>query len=194
MYFGLTNSPATFQLMMDEIFKHEIAQGWLKIYMDDLLVCGKRSNRPELVERGCRILQILMENDLFVKLDKCFFFIDKVEFLGFVIHNRCIEMDQAKLDGISKWPPPTMLKQLRSFLGFCNFYRRFITHYADKMAPLNVLLWKTHPWEWTPIHHAAFENMKVAFALQPVLLMPDYMKSFEIESDASLYATGAVLL
>ena len=86
------------------------------------------------------------------------------------------------------------LKQLRSFLGFCNFYRRFITHYADKTAPLNVLLRKTHPWEWTSTHHVAFETMKVAFASQPVLLIPDYSKPFEIESDASLYATGAVLL
>ena len=87
MYFGLTNSPATFQSMMDEIFKGKIVQGWLKIYMDDLLICGKKSNHAELVERGCRILQILMENDLFVKPDKCFFFIKKVELLVFVIHN-----------------------------------------------------------------------------------------------------------
>ena len=87
MYFGLTNSPATFQSMMDEIFKGEIAKGWLKIYMDDLLICGKKNNCAELVEIGCRILQILMENDLFVKPDKGFFFVEKVEFLGFVIHN-----------------------------------------------------------------------------------------------------------
>ena len=99
-------------------------------------------------------------------------------------------MNKAKLDGITRWPPPTTLKQLQSFLGFCNFYRRFITHYADKTAPLNVLLQKTHPWEWTPTQHTAFKNMKVAFALQPVLLMPDYVKPFEIESDASLYAMG----
>jgi len=103
-------------------------------------------------------------------------------------------MNKAKLDGIAKWPPPTTLKQLRSFLGFCNFYRRFITHYVDKTAPLNVLLRKTHPWEWTPTQHSAFKNMKVAFTSQPVLLMPDYDKPFEIESDALLYVTGAVLL
>ena len=64
-----------------------------------------------------------MENDLFVKPDKCFFCIKKVEFLGFVIHNGQIEMGQMKLNGIAKWPPPTTLKQLGSFLGFCNFYR-----------------------------------------------------------------------
>jgi len=147
MYFGLTNSPATFQSMMDEIFKTERAQKWLKIYMDDILVCGKKSNLSELIERGRRVLQTLEQNDLFIKPDKSYFFVEKVDFLGFVIHNGRIEMNQAKLDGIAKWPPPTTLKQLRSFLGFCNFYRRFITHYADKTAPLNVLLRKTHPWE-----------------------------------------------
>ena len=108
---------------MDKIFKGEIAKGWLKIYMDNLLICGKKSNCAELVERECCILQILMENDLFVKPDKCFFFVKKVEFLGFVIHNEQIEMDQTKLNGITKWPPPTTLKQSGSFLGFCNFYR-----------------------------------------------------------------------
>ena len=87
MYFGLTNSPATFQSMMDEIFKGEITKEWLKTYMDDLLICGKKSNHAELVERGRSILQILMENNLFVKPDKCFFFIEKVEFLGFIIYN-----------------------------------------------------------------------------------------------------------
>jgi len=96
MYFGLTNSPATFQSMMDEIFKTERAQKWLKIYMDDILVCGKKSNLPELKERGQRVLQTLEQNDLFVKLDKCYFFVEEVDFLGFVIHNGRIEMNKVK--------------------------------------------------------------------------------------------------
>ena len=138
MYFGLTNSPATFQSMMDDVFKTERAQKWLKIYMDDILVCRKKSDLPELIERERQVLRTLEQNDLFIKPDKSYFFVEKVDFLGFVIHNGRIEMNKAKLDGIAKWPPPTTLKQLRSFLGFCNFYRRFITHYADKTAPLNV--------------------------------------------------------
>ena len=194
MYFRLRNSPATFQSMLNEIFKEEITQKWLKVYMDNLLVCGKKANRAELAERRQHILQRLLEHDIFVKLDKSFFFVETVPFLGFIIQNGWIEMDQAKLDRIVKWPPPTTLKQLRSFLGFCNFYRRFITNYADKTAPLNVLLCKTQPWEWTTTHHLAFENMKMAFASKPVLLMPNYAKLFEIKSDASLYATGAVLM
>ena len=89
---------------------------------------------------------------------------------------------------------PENVKQLRSFLGFCNFYRRFIDHYADKTVALNVLLRKTHPWDWTTSQHSAFEVLKTAFCSKPVLLMPDFTKPFEIESDASLYATGAILL
>src|SRR6266540_3534531 len=102
-------------------------------------------------------------------------------------------MNTAKLDGIAHWPPENV-KQLRSFLEFCNFYRQFIDCYADKTVTLNVLLWKTHPWDWTQVQHSTFEVLKTAFCSKPVLLMPDYTKTFEIESDASLYATGAILL
>jgi len=87
MYFRLMNSPATFQSMMDEIFKTEQAQKWLKIYMDDILVCGKKSNLPELIERGRQVLRTLERNNLFIKPDKSYFFVEKVDFLGFIIHN-----------------------------------------------------------------------------------------------------------
>ncbi len=85
MFFGLTNSPATFQAMMNDIFSQELIQRWLKIYMDDLLICGRKSNLPELIARARKILQICQENDLFVKPDKCDFFVTTVEFLGFMI-------------------------------------------------------------------------------------------------------------
>ncbi len=85
MFFGLTNSPATFQAMMNDIFSQELIQRWLKIYMDDLLICGRKSNLPELITCARKILQICQENDLFVKPDKCDFFITTVEFLGFMI-------------------------------------------------------------------------------------------------------------
>ncbi len=101
-------------------------------------------------------------------------------------------MNPEKLNGIARWPPPEHVKQLRSFLGFCNFYRRFIDHYANKTFALNVLLYKMHPGDWTLSQH--FEVLKTAFCSKPVLLMPDYIKPFKIESDASLYATGTILL
>ena len=102
MYFRLMNSPAIFQSMMDEIFKTERAHKWLKIYMDDILVCGKKSNLSELIERGRQVLQTLEQNDLFIKPDRSYCFVEKVDFLGFIIHNGRIEMNKAKLDGIAK--------------------------------------------------------------------------------------------
>src|SRR6266496_5152894 len=126
--------------------------------------------------------------------DKCDFFVTTVEFLGFMIREGKLEMNPTKLDGIACWPPPENVKQLWSFLGFCNFYRRFIDHYADKTVALNMLLCKTHPWNWTTFQHSAFGVLKTAFCSKPVLLMPDFTKPFKIESDASLYATGAILL
>src|SRR6266545_7730614 len=143
---------------------------------------------------ACKILQRCQENDLFVKPDKCDFFATIVEFLGFMIQEGKLEMNPMKLDGIASWPPPENVKQLQSFLGFCNFYRRFIDNYADKTVALNVLLRKMHPWDWTLSQHSAFEVLKTAFCSKPVLLMPNYRKPFEIESDASLYATGTILL
>ncbi len=85
MFFGITNSSATFQVMMNNIFSQGLIQRWLKIYMDNLLICGRKSDLPELIARTQKILQICQENDLFVKLDKCDFFISTVKFLGFMI-------------------------------------------------------------------------------------------------------------
>ena len=89
---------------------------------------------------------------------------------------------------------PQTVTQVRSFLGFCNYYRRFISHFAEICEPLQQLTRKTTPWEWTVERHSVFENLKAIFLSRPVLLIPDYTKPFVIEADASLFATGAVLL
>jgi len=102
MYFGLTNSPATFQAMMNDIFREEMLQGWLMDYMDDLMICGRCSNMPEHIERGRRIMQKLRDNDLFVKPDKCAFFVSQVDFLRLVVSNGQLKMNDAKVDGIAK--------------------------------------------------------------------------------------------
>ena len=103
-------------------------------------------------------------------------------------------MDPTKLKGILEWPAPQNLTQLRSFIGFCNFYHQFIDHYSDKYTPLNLLLKKTQPWKWEQDQQVAFETLKAAYASQPVLLCPDYLLIFRIECDALKFATGGVLL
>src|SRR5258707_6587080 len=104
MFFGMCNSPATFQRMMNHILWNEINEGWCKVYMDDILIAAH--NIKDLTIRTLRVLQIMKENDLYLKPEKCEFEKRKVEYLGFLISHNKIEMDPKKLAGISDWPSP----------------------------------------------------------------------------------------
>ena len=158
MFFGLCNSPATFQSIMDGIFYEEQQLGWLKKYIDDILIAAK--TKEELKERTLRVLEKLRENDLYLKPEKCEFYQEQVEYLGFIISEGKIEMDPTKIAGIADWPIPTTLKQLRSFLGFGNYYRRFIRSFSDVARPLNKLLRKDTVYEWTEERNNCFNDMK----------------------------------
>src|SRR6202790_4062053 len=191
MFFGLCNSPATFQSMMNSIFKDFIDEGWIVVYMDDILLFSK--DRQTHQERTRRVLQRLQEHDLYLKAEKCKFDVSKVEFLGLIIRPDRLSMDPTKLAGISDWTAPLNVKGVRSFLGFANFYRRFIGRFSELARPLNDLTLKDRKFEWMAKCQEAFEELKRRFAKEPVLLMPDATKPFVIESDASKFATGAVL-
>ena len=102
-------------------------------------------------------------------------------------------MDAGKLTGIQDWPTPTTVKEVRGFLGFGNFYRWFIRHYSNIAKPLNDMTKKDRPFNWTMDCQRAFEELKRRFTEEPVLMMPDQTKPFQIECDTSKYATGAVL-
>ena len=140
MFFGMCNSPATFQAMMDSIFGDLIEKCMVIIYMDDIFLFAKTPE--ELEDNTKRVLQRLQENDLFLKPKKCEFCKTKVEWLGMIIEEGKISMDPGKLKGISEWPNPETVKQTRGFLGFGNFYRRFIRHFSEIAKPLNDLLKK----------------------------------------------------
>ena len=191
MFFGMCNSPATFQAMMDNIFEDLIKEGIVIIYMDDMFLSAK--TKEQLRENTRRVLQRIMENDLYLKLKKCEFCKEKIEWLGMVIEEGKITMDPGKLKGIQDWPAPTMVKQVRGFLGFGNFYRRFIRGFSEIAQPLNELLKKDKKFEWTAECQRAFENLKTRFTSKPVLMLPDQTKPFQIECDASKYTSGAVL-
>jgi hypothetical protein len=110
-----------------------------------------------------------------------------------IIEEGKISMNAVKLGGIRDWPVPTTLKQTQSFLGFGNFYRKFIFHYSKLARPLNDLTKKDKKFEWSIDCQEAFNTMKKQFMEEPVLLMPDQSKPFQIESDTSKVATGTVL-
>jgi hypothetical protein len=108
------------------------------VYMDDILIFGE--NQEELEERTKQVLQRLREHDLFLKPKKCEFNKTKMEYLGLIIQEGKLSMDPIKLSGIRDWPTPTTVKQVRGFIGFANFYRRFIKKFSELILPLNNLL------------------------------------------------------
>ena len=191
MFFGLCNSPATFQAMMDDIFGDMINECIIIVYMDDIFIFAP--DEITLTKNTKKVLARLRDNDLFLKPTKCEFNKTKVEYLGMVIEEGKISMDPGKLKGIRDWPSPTTVKQTRGFLGYGNFYRRFIRGFSNLAKPLNDLLKKDHKFIWTDDCQKAFDELKKRFTEEPVLMMPDQTKPFQIETDASKYATGAVL-
>ena len=191
MYFGLVNSPATFQTMMNHILRPLIDQGHVIVYMDDILIF------TDTVEEGRHItkevLRLLAENDLFLKPEKCFFELRELEYLGMIVSADGVKMDKGKVDGIMSWPIPTKVKELQSFLGFANFYRRFIKGFSEITRPLHRLTKKDTPWLWSTEEQKAFDTLKERFTTAPILCYPDPEKKLKIEADASGYASGAVL-
>jgi RNase H-like domain found in reverse transcriptase/Reverse transcriptase (RNA-dependent DNA polymerase) len=156
--------------------------------MDDILIFA---NTKEELERITKlVLERLREHNLFLKAKKCEFCQTRIKYLGMIIEEGKISMDAVKFGGIKDWPVPTMLKQTRSFLGFGNFYRKFISHYSELA---NDLTKKDKKFEWSTECQEAFDIMKKRFTEEPVLLMPDQSKPFQIESDALKVATGVVL-
>src|SRR6202023_2410653 len=161
MFFGLCNSPATFQNMMNDILREEINEGWLLVYMDDILIFTPDRSKLNYYTR--RVLRKLQENDLFLNLDKCTFDVEEIDYLGMIVRENQIKMDPTKLAGIAEWPIPTTVKQVRSFLGFGNFYRRFIGHYASIACPLNDLTRKNLVWHWSDDCQKSFDELKTKF-------------------------------
>ena len=192
MFFGLTNSPATFQTRMDTVFREEIAKGDVLIYMDDILIAtaGSLEHHHQQINN---VLKKLLTNDLYLNPKKCQFHIKEVEFLGAIVGKGEVKMDPIKVKAIEDWPTPTDLHLLRSFLGFGNYYKDFIEDYSKLTHPLHDLTKKGTPWHWGDSHRAAFEALKEKFTSYPVLRNPDPKKCYILDTDASLYAIGATL-
>src|SRR5712671_3757679 len=193
MFFRMTNSPATFQAMMNAIFKDEIREGWLTVYMDDMLIVT--SDDP-ILHKQCvhKILDKLEKHDLYLKLEKCTFTQKHIEFLGVVLENNTIQMDPTKIKGVAEWPRLRNPTDVRSFLGFTGFYRYFIPNYSRVAQPLLDLTKKATPWIWTEAQTKAFETLKTLMCLKPVLTQPQYDKPFVVHTDASAYGMGTILL
>ena len=190
MFFGLCNSPATFQTMMNEIFREELNEGWLHIYMDDFLITANSIAENEAQLR-C-VFAKCQDHKLFFKPKKCSFLQSSVEYLGLIIKHGEITMDTTKVDAIRSWPVPKNVKELRSFLGFVNFYCQFIPNLAELTLPLTPLTSK-RLWEWLDSQQSGFDSIISAVSSDRVLAMLDNSLPYRIETDASDFAIGAVL-
>ena len=191
MFFSLTNSPATFQTMMNDIFQELIAEGVVVVYLDDILIFTETLEQHREVTR--RVLKLLEENQLFLKPDKCKFERTKVEYLGVIISYNSVEMDPVKVAGVAEWPVLNNKKEVQSFLGFINFYRRFIQDFSHHARPLFNLTKNNVKWLWSQEEQLAFDTLKSLVTLAPILTSPDNSRPFRIEADSSDFATGAVL-
>ena len=171
MFFGLTNSPATFQTMMNHLFRDLINKGKVVVYMDNIMIFTKTLEEHRIIVK--EVLQILRDNKLSLKHTKCDFETVETEYLGPIVPEGQIKMDPGKVKGVTDWPVPKNRKELRGFLGFLNFYRRFIEGFASTARPLNALTSKKIPFEWTPTCQEAFDMLKakitqVHFGCQPI--------------------------
>lgn len=190
MPFGLKTAPATFQRFMNDIF-HDLIDTYVVVYLDNILIYF--SNREEHIHHVREVLRRLREYHLFLRSTKCTFFTTEVTYIGVVITPEGFSMEKEKIKAIQEWREPTTLKQLQSFLGFANFYRRFVHNFGSIVKPLDALKKKDRKWEWTEKEQEAFDQVKREITKDPVLVHPNPNKPYFLETDASGVAMGAIL-
>ena len=190
MYFRLCNLPGTFQRMMNSIFRELLYEGVLANYMDNFVILAR--TMEELKEQTIQFLKIAEKHNLYFKQSKCDFNMEEIPILGVVVGKGQVKMEQEKIKAVKEWKTPTKIKDVESFLGFANFYRRFIHNFSHTARPLNELKGKKE-WKWEKEHQEAFEELKEKITSQLVLSLPRREGKFRIEMDASGYAIGGVL-
>ncbi|GJP81305.1 hypothetical protein CLOP_g11465 [Closterium sp. NIES-67] len=191
MPFGLTNAPATFQAKMNHILR-PLLDECVVVYLDDILIYSR--DMKQHVEHLRRVFEILRRERFYVKLSKSEFALEKVKFLGHMVSAQGVHVDPKKIEAVRTWQTPENVKELQQFLGFANYYNRFVPQYAKIAAPLTNLLKKNTPCKWEPKHQEAVEQLKQALTSAPILILPDPERDYVIEADASDQAVGAVLM
>ena len=190
MPFGLCNAPSTFERAMELLMKG-LQWRTLILYLDDIVVMG--STFDEHVTRLDEVLDRLGNAGLKLKPSKCHLFKSEVSYLGHVVNEFGIKPDPEKVERIHSWPTPTTVSDVRSFLGLCSYYRRFIRGFSSIAAPLNKLTEKSQPFDWTAECEAAFLNLKQAIVSDNVMAYPNDEGMFILDTDASAVGIGAVL-
>jgi hypothetical protein len=174
----------------------KVSQKFVVIHLDDILIYSKTPN--EHLQHLESVLHTLSDNTFYCQLEKSEFNSDTIEFLGHIVSKDGIRPDPKKIQVVKDWPRPQTAKQLRSFLGLANYFRKFIQGYSKIVAPLTSLtkegVERRRPGVWTPKCEAAFHTLKRHLTEAPLLATPDFSKPFEVVCDASTIAVGAILL
>ncbi|XP_039528746.1 uncharacterized protein LOC120479938 [Pimephales promelas] len=202
MPFGLCNAPSTFQRLMERIFGDQSFQSLL-LYLDDVIVFS--TTIEQHLQRLELVLDRLRQQNLKIKLSKCCFFQPEVRYLGHVVSSTGVSTDPEKISAVAKWNRPQSLQELRSFLGFASYYRRFVKNFSHIAGPLNTLVAEMIRGQkskrpkinletsWTDPCENAFQTLKTALINAPVLAYADFSKPFILDVDASHQGLGAVL-
>jgi len=199
MTFGLTNAPATFQTMIDSIFLIQIRRGDTNCFIDDIGIGTTPDPSKKLSDDDYHtlvlreIFALCREQKLTLKPEKCLLLQDHIPYLGHIISGTGIRPDPVKLAGIKEWPIPNNLSQLRAYLGIMSYYRRYIKDFSTIARPLNDLLKKDAVWQWQDPQQQAYQKLKDTLLDDVFLLHPSQEKQYILETDASLFAWGAVL-
>ncbi|SAL96256.1 hypothetical protein [Absidia glauca] len=190
MPFGLTNAPASFQALINNVLR-EFLDICVVVYLDDILVFS--TNQEDHDHHVKRVLKCLRDAGLYIKAEKCEFDKSEVEFLGFRIGAAGVSMDPAKVKTITDWPPPKTVHDVQVFLGFANFYRRFIRSYSKLTTPITNLLKKNTKFNWSEQTQQVFNQLKETFTTAPILQLFDPDLPCTIETDASNFAIAGVI-
>ncbi|CAI7786515.1 unnamed protein product, partial [Closterium sp. NIES-54] len=191
MPFGITNAPATVQAEMNHILR-PLLDECVVVYLDDILIYSR--DMKQHIEHLRRVFEILRWETFYVKLSKSEFALKKVQFLGHMVSAQGVHVDPKNIEAVRTWKTPESVKELQQFLGFANYYNRFVPQCAKIATPLTNLLKKNTSFKWEDVHQQAMEQLKTALTSAPVLIRPDPEKDSVIEADASDQEVGAVLM
>ncbi|XP_071210165.1 uncharacterized protein [Salvelinus alpinus] len=191
MPFGLTNAPAVFQALINDVLR-DMLNIFVFVYLDDILIFS--SSLQEHTKHVRQVLKRLLDSHLYVKPEKCEFHSSRVQFLGFVVEPGRVQMDPKKVGAVADWPTPKSVKEVQRFLGFTNFYRKFIKNFSSVAAPLSALTKGGNTrFLWGREAETAFQGLKQRILSAPILTLPTADEPFVVEVDASEVGVGAVL-
>ena len=191
MPFGLTNAPAAFMDLMNRVFQPYLDR-FVIIFIDDILVYSGSSE--EHSEHLRIVMQTLRERQLYAKLSKCQFWLDRVAFLGHVISVEGVSVDPKKIEAVVNWKPPKNVSEVRSFLGLAGYYRKFVERFLKIATLLTNLLKKDQKFEWSDTCQHSFEELRQRLTTAPVLALPSGKDGYVVYSDASRQGLECVLM